>query len=158
MRIVRVGSLVVLAALAGPGCSAAVNLEGHTSSPWEVGPSVRLTYPVYSRDKLSLHPMGSYTYFTYDGGNESRFELGGQARYAVSPAFWFGGELAYAFLRDSFGDDTENYSGPSIAAIFGVPIGTGRWNPQVVGGAGLSSYGSGGSAGKNVRLGVSITP
>ena len=136
--------------------------EGHTSSPWEWGPSIRITIPVWRSNNISIRPMGSFTYLTYDGGHENRFEFGGQVRYAIREAngptkFWIGAEAAYAILKDSYTGGSDSYDGPSATALFGFPLSGGRWNPQIVGGAGVSKYSSSGT-GKNVRLGISVTP
>lgn len=162
MRASRFGSVLAAMTLSGAGCVSTVSVEGHNSSPWELGPSIRFTYPMSTRlQGTTFNPMASYTYLHYDGGHEDRFEAGAQVRRysgrAGNPVsgFWFGAEAAAAVLRDNFTGGSESYTGGSLTALVGIPVSEGKRAIQIVGGAGWSYYGS---AGKNVRLGIEFNP
>jgi hypothetical protein len=163
MRKALLAVLVPAAAAVLTGCplSVAVSSEGHTSSPWEFGPSVRVTSPVFTFGATTVHPMGSYTYLSYDGGHEHRLEGGAQVRQQVGTrreggSSWLGAELAAAYLKDQYETGSDDYTGWSATALGGIPVQVGSARFGIVGGAGVSRYSSSGW-GKNVRLGVEFT-
>lgn len=154
-------SLVILAAL--PllgGCAVA----GHTSSPWEWGGGVRVAPALWELGDagVTAHPMASYTYLSFDGGNDQLWEFGAQLRKplgneAQSP--WIGGEAAFSRLNtsiDGAGDASDSSTnGYSFTAMIGKPFGSSRWQPSIYAGAGISDYGA---QGWNIRLGVDLQP
>lgn len=144
-----------------PAPDVSLSVEGHHSSPWEWGPSIRGTIPLqFNVARITIHPMGSYTRLMYDGGHEDRFEIGAQVRRQIvdpkgQPQFWLGAELAYAFLHDSYDTGSDSYNGPSATALIGIPITRSLMNPTIVGGVGIADYSN---QGYNVRVGLSISP
>ncbi len=158
VRALRIRALgAMLAAVSISGCF----LAGHTSSPWEFGGGIRVAPGFAAGDMgVTLHPMASYTYLSFDGGTDNLLELGGQIRKRVSPAngLWLGAEVAGSSLRTSF-DESETSSvtnsGWSLTALVGAPVGQSRWGVNLYGGVGISNYGS---SGKNIRVGVDLQP
>lgn len=160
-RMARFAKLVVLAfVVPAAGCFAA----GHTSSPWEWGGGVRVAPGLWDLGEggATVHPMASYTYLSFDGGNDQLFEFGGQVRQpfqAGERPLWFGGEATFSHLRTSI--DVSEFSssstsnGWSLTGMIGAPIGDSRWGPNVYFGAGISDYGA---QGWNIRLGLDLQP
>lgn len=95
---------------------------------------------------VTVHPMVSYTYFSFDGGHDDRFEAGGQVRKSMSGmgsrGFWLGAEAAYALFRTHIDNvDTQNTNGWSVAGMLGVPVGDAMRNMSVFGAVGYADYG-----------------
>jgi hypothetical protein len=154
-RVVALSCLVPLA-----GCAAA----GHTSSPWEWGGGVRIAPGVTTlgESDVTVHPMASYTYLSFDGGHDGLWELGAQLRKPIGASalpMWVGGEAALSQLRwkvDSGGQSfTGSENGYSFTMLLGKQVSSSRWGPSVYAGAGISNYGS---QGWNVRLGLDLQP
>jgi len=139
------------------GAPATTRVVAYDSDAWEWGVGVRAA-PAFQTGSpgVTIHPMASYAYMTFDGGHDDRFEFGGQARKALS-SFWLGAEAAIAVLRTHIDnvDDTENTNGFSATALAGVPVGEARWGASIYGGAGYSHYGS---SGINLRVGLDLQP
>ncbi len=156
MRTRRLQFMLVLVAVATAGC--AFGPSFHTSSPWEKGLHFRAA-PGFQvgEGSMTVHPMASYTYLTFDGGRDDLFELGGQIRFPLT-MFWVGAEAAASRLRTSFDSDIApsfSNNGWSFTAIAGVPVGESDWNFNLQGGAGISNYGA---TGKNLRFGIEVHP
>ena len=159
-RVLR-SALLALAAFAASGCAVA----GHHSSPWEFGGGVRVAPQMAETESgLTLHPMASYTYLSWDGGHDNLWEVGGQVRKPVGtvqghPGFWLGGEAALSLLQEKYSaagfSSSSSNKGFSITGLAGFPVGQSRWGFNLVGGAGVSHYGS---TGVNVRVGVDLQP
>ncbi|MEP7346314.1 MAG: hypothetical protein ABI877_13675 [Gemmatimonadaceae bacterium] len=155
MRIPRIGVLgAVFIAVSTTGCFWA----GHTSSPWEFGGGIRVApgFPAGNMG-VSLHPMASVTYLSFDGGHDELYELGGQIRKSLPAAsgLWIGAEAAVATLRTKGDTFSESTNGWSLTALVGAPVGKSRWGVNLYGGAGISNYGS---SGKNIRVGIDLQP
>lgn len=139
------------------GCAAA----GHTSSPWEWGGGVRVAPGLWDVGDagMTAHPMVSYTYLSFEGGNDQLWEFGGQLRKPLGGErpLWLGGEATFSHLRTNF--DMTSFSGStngwSLTAMVGMPVGESRWQPNLYAGAGISDYGA---QGWNIRLGVDLQP
>lgn len=156
-------SIPLLLACSLSGCF----LAAHSSSPWEYGGGVRLApgFRVGSNEAITVHPMVSYTYLSFDGGHDALYELGGQGRWRLNPArknggLWLGGEAAISRLTTSIdGGGSLNYdnsaNGWALTGLVGAPVGDSRWGLNLYAGAGISNYGS---TGKNVRVGVDLQP
>ena len=150
---------VVSVAVWSVGCAS----EWHASSPWEWGPGIRAAPMLWTlREGTTVHPMASYSYLSFDGGHDDRFELGGQVRQTTSLVpmgsrrLWVGGEAAFAVLRTNVdGFDSQSTNGWSTTALAGLPVGDTRWGLNVYAGAGVSNYGS---SGRNLRIGVDLQP
>lgn len=153
-------SLLMLATIPLLGACAA-GPAAHTASPWEYGGVVRLApaFEVGDGD-VTVHPLASYTYLSFDGGNDQLFEFGAQVRKPLGTdarALWIGGEGTYSRLETSFdgGGASFGTNGWSAGALLGKPIGDGAWQPNLWAGAGVSNYGS---RGWNVRFGIEVQP
>ena len=158
LRLHRV-SLITLMGLLG-GCFAA----GHTSSPWEWGGGVRVApgLSTLGEGDVTVHPMASYTYLSFDGGHDDLWEIGAQLRRPFGERDrqpWLGIEGAASLLRETsqFGgfDFSDSNGGFSITALAGVPFSDSRWAPNLYAGAGISHYGS---TGFNIRVGIDLQP
>jgi hypothetical protein len=110
----------------------------------------------------TLHPMASYSYLSFDGGHDGRWEAGGQIRRSTSlfaaggNGLWFGAEGAVGVIRTHLEDvDTESTGGGAVTALAGIPLGEGRWGVSLYAGAGVSRYGT---TGRNVRVGLDLQP
>ena len=135
-----------------------------SSSAWEWGPGFRAApgFPLGTTG-MTIHPMVSYTYLSFDGGHDNRYEAGGQIRKPLSPrvngsgGFWIGLEAGVAVLSEQLdgGVDAGSSTGPSITALAGIPVSDSRWGVNLYGGAGLSHYGS---TGVQVRAGIDLQP
>jgi hypothetical protein len=154
-RLVALSCSLLLAA-----CSAA----GHTSSPWEWGGGVRIApgLTTLGESDVTVHPMASYTYLSFDGGHDSLWEFGGQVRKPFGAGelpMWFGGEAAFSHLRTivDFGGSsfTGTTNGYSFTAMLGKQVSNSRWGPNIYAGAGISDYGS---QGWNIRVGLDLQP
>ena len=145
------------------GCFAAC----HTSSPWEWGGGLRVApgLGTVGEGDVTVHPMASYTYLSFDGGHDGLWEIGAQLRKPPTifgerdQLPWLGIEGAASLLREEFefgGQDfSESFGGFSITALAGVPVSSSRWGPNLYAGAGISHYGS---TGVNIRVGVDLQP
>jgi hypothetical protein len=142
---------------------ASTRVVAYDSDAWEWGVGARIA-PAFQTGTpgLTVHPMASYAYMTFDGGHDDRFEFGGQLRKALgrsvtSRGWWLGAEAAIAVLRTHIEnvDDTESYNGWSATALAGVPVSDDRWGASIFGGAGVSYYGR---SGINVRVGLDLQP
>lgn len=162
MRSPRRASVPVLLVWSLSGCFAAA----HHSSPWEYGGGLRLApgFRAGANEAVTLHPMVSYTYLSFDGGHDALYELGGQARWRPTPmkkngGLWFGAEAAVARATSSGSGAgysfSESSNGWSLTALVGTPVGDSRWGVNLYAGAGISNYGS---AGRNVRAGFDLQP
>lgn len=136
----------LLAALVSAGACA---VAGHTSSPWEWGGAVRLAPGLWNLNDgdATIHPVASWTYLSFDGGNDQLLELGGQLRFPMGAAsarpFWVGGEATFSHLRTSFdvpgGTSTGSSNGYSITGLVGAPVGDNRWGPTSTPGSGSAT-------------------
>lgn len=145
--------------LVGSGCTAAIAGAGHTSSPWELGGTVRgmALYPLGPAG-LSGGPVATYSYLKWDGGGgkDHLFEVGGQLRKSFpmgvrSP--WVGVEAGFARMNSSGSGYSESSNGWSTWVHAGVPVTS---SVSVFGGGGITGLWDG--TGKNVRIGLEITP
>jgi hypothetical protein len=162
MRFARIRDVatMVLAVVGVAGCAAA----GEHSSPWEWGGGVYLApgFAVTPARTTTLHPVASWTYLDFDGGNDQIFALGGQIRQHFGMqadgrgGFWIGGEGAFARLRTSIdGGGSASTNGWTADALVGFPVGRSRWGINLYAGAGFNHFGT---TGKNVRAGVDLQP
>ena len=158
---ITIVATVMFVGLGASGCASA----GHHSSPWEWGGGVFLApgWAVNDARTTTVHPLASWTYLDFDGGNDQIFSLGGQLRQHFGTraggggAFWIGAEGAWSRLRTSIDDGpTASTNGWSAWGLVGVPVGQSRWGFNVYGGAGISDFGPG--HGTNIRLGVDLQP
>ena len=143
-RAPKLSSILSTSASASAAAAAAASSSDYDAE-WGIGfraaPSVSTLSP-----GVTVHPMVSYTYFSFDGGHDDRFEAGGQVRKSMSGmrsrGFWIGGEAAYALFRTHIDKlDTENTNGWSVAFLLGLPVGDAVRNMSVYGGVGLADYG-----------------
>ncbi len=157
-KVSRTVALAFLLPLAA--CAAA----GHTSSPWEWGGGVRVApgLTTLGQGDITVHPMASYTYLSFDGGHDSLWELGGQLRKPIGTGelpMWIGGEAALSQVRWTvdFGGSsfTGSENGYSFTVLLGKQVSSNRWGPSIYAGGGISNYGS---QGWNVRLGLDLQP
>lgn len=149
------GILVLVAS----GCVAAVGGAGHSSSPWELGGTVRglASYPLGPAG-LSGGPVASYSYLKWDGGGgqDHLFEVGGHLRKSFSMGVrspWVGVEAGVARMNSSGGGYSAHSTGWSTWVHAGVPV---TASVSVFGGGGITGLWDG--TGKNIRLGIEFAP
>jgi hypothetical protein len=135
---------------------------GKHSSPWEFGGGLRLA-PGWAINSvgLSAHPLGGYSYLSFDGGWDGLLEVGGQVRQRLmlgSRPAWVGAEAGLTRLTTHIDgvDDTFNANGILGGLVAGLPVGQNRWGTSLYAGAGVLRFE--GNVGTTVRIGVDVQP